>query len=56
MNEAGTEAAAATGIGLNEESARITPSFKADKPFIYLIKDNKTNTILFMGRMMKPTE
>jgi serine protease inhibitor len=54
VNEAGTEAAAATGHGISPSLER--PSFDGTRPFIYLIRDNATGTILFMGRMMDPTE
>ena len=60
VNEKGTEAAAATGLGMKAVSGRLgeipLPSFRADKPFIYLIKDNCTDTILFMGRFTKPSK
>ena len=54
VNEAGTEAAAATAVGIQGKS--MPPSFDGTRPFIYLIRDNATGTILFMGRMMDPTE
>ncbi|MEJ6701391.1 MAG: serpin family protein [Akkermansiaceae bacterium] len=54
VNEAGTEAAAATAGGVAARS--MPPSFDGTRPFIYLIRDNATGTILFMGRMMDPTE
>lgn len=53
VNEEGTEAAAATAITIKPNS--IGPMFHATKPFIYMIRDNKTGTILFMGRMMDPS-
>jgi serine protease inhibitor len=54
VNEEGTEAAAATAVVIGGRS--MSPSFDGTRPFIYLIRDNATGTILFMGRMMDPTE
>ncbi|NOQ71649.1 MAG: hypothetical protein GQ574_06595 [Crocinitomix sp.] len=56
VNEEGTEAAAATIIGMVETtSVSIKPQpilkITVDKPFYYFIKDNESNAILFMGRM-----
>ncbi|MDP6047555.1 MAG: serpin family protein, partial [Phycisphaerae bacterium] len=56
VNEEGTEAAAATAVEVTTESAEIYPMFRADHPFIYLIRDNKTGSILFMGRMANPVD
>lgn len=53
VNEVGTEAAAATGIGVSVTSA--PPTFNADHPFIFIIQDNETRNILFMGRVMNPS-
>jgi serpin B len=56
VNEKGTEAAAATVIGMVATSAapqeppRVM-QFIADKPFYYCIQDNATGAILFMGKM-----
>jgi serpin B len=52
VNEEGTEAAAATAVGAREESARL--GFQATHPFLFLIRDTRHGTILFMGRVEKP--
>ena len=58
VNEEGTEAAAATGVVLSTDPFAavlpFTPHFRADRPFIYLIRDNESGNVLFLGRMMKP--
>jgi serpin B len=55
VNEEGTEAAAATGIVMKLTSIETPPPvFRADHPFIFLIRDNQTDSILFMGRIMNP--
>jgi len=53
VNEEGTEAAGATAVMLKES---VRPKFDGSRPFIYLIRDNKSGSILFMGRVMDPTE
>jgi serpin B len=55
VNEEGTEAAAATAVVIKRESAgpRMT-TFRADRPFVFTIRDNKTGTVLFMGRYSGP--
>lgn len=60
VNEKGTEAAAATAVVMAVAvSAQITypfiPAFKADRPFLYLIRDKSSGSILFLGRVMDPT-
>lgn len=52
VNEEGTEAAAVTGFTLRE--SRSVP-FTVDQPFIFLIQDNDTGNILFIGRMVNPS-
>lgn len=54
VNEEGTEAAAATAVVMSTKSISLTPVFKADHPFLFLIRDVRTGTILFMGRMSDP--
>jgi serpin B len=57
VNEEGTEAAAATAVTMRKTAILLDEAqFKADHPFIYLIKDNETNTILFVGRLMNPKQ
>jgi len=55
VNEEGTEAAAATAVIISLESA-VTQSYTItlDHPFLFLIRDNATNTLLFVGRMADP--
>jgi serine protease inhibitor len=57
VNEQGTEAAAATGVpgvGWSPEVVPFTPAFRANKPFVFLIRDRHTGCILFLGRMTNP--
>ncbi len=58
VNEEGTEAAAATAVVMNRSLApgEPVPVFRADHPFLFLIQDNDTGNILFMGRMANPAE
>jgi len=51
VNEAGTEAAAATIIAFEEG---VPPSFIVDKPFFFIIRDDRSGSILFMGRITRP--
>lgn len=55
-NEEGTEAAAATVVTVGTTS--VGPSaliFKMDHPFIYIIRETSTNSIIFMGRVADPS-
>jgi serpin B len=55
VNEEGTEAAAATGVVVRTASAVTQPPvFRADHPFLFLIRHVPTGTILFLGREEKP--
>ena len=56
VNEEGTEAAATTGIVMGLKAMPAQPTtFRADHPFIFLIRDNRSGSILFMGRVIDPT-
>lgn len=53
MNEEGSEAAAASAVVIGTKSAVINSNeFIANKPFLYLIKENRTGLILFIGRQV----
>jgi len=55
VNEKGTEAAAATGAVISLLSVPAQPeTFKADHPFVFLIRDSASGTIYFMGRYTGP--
>ena len=55
VNEEGTEAAAATAVVVRTRSARpMGPRFRADHPFLFLIRDKATGSILFLGRYAEP--
>ncbi len=61
VNEKGTEAAAATAVSMRNVASEpidvpFTPTFRADKPFLFAIRDVKTGTILFLGRVVDPTK
>jgi serpin B len=56
VNEEGTEAAAATAVMMVGTSIVNRPkTFRADHPFVFLIRDNVTGGVLFLGRVMDPT-
>ncbi|HEY4330011.1 MAG TPA: serpin family protein, partial [Phycisphaerae bacterium] len=55
VNEEGTEAAAATGVVMSRSAMMANPTvFRADHPFLFLIRHEATGAILFMGRVSEP--
>jgi serpin B len=60
VNEEGTEAAAATGATAVASAVRMEPMdipiFRADHPFLFLIRDVHSGSILFLGRFTGPKE
>ncbi|AWV90223.1 serpin family protein [Bradymonas sediminis] len=56
VDESGTEAAAATAVIMEDTAAPVDPiEFKADKPFIFMIRANQTGSLLFVGRVSDPS-
>jgi len=53
VNEEGTEAAAATGVGAAKDEP---PDFRADHPFVFLIQEKSSGSILFLGRVADPQQ
>jgi len=56
VNEEGTEAAAATGVIMTLSAVLNEEQFQADHPFVFLIRDNRSGSILFLGRVENPVE
>ena len=58
VNEEGTEAAAATGVVMMPTSAGPVDKtiFRADKPFVFIIQENETGSILFKGQVNDPSQ
>ena len=61
VNEEGAEAAAATAAGVQvfpcASCGRPKPkTFKADRPFFFLIRESATGMILFSGRVVDPSK
>jgi serine protease inhibitor len=56
VNEAGTEAAAVTSVGVSVTSVMPDGPFQitVDRPFFFAIRDNQTETVLFMGSIVDP--
>jgi serpin B len=54
VNEEGTEAAAATGGVMRVTSVQQPRIFRADHPFLFLIRDRTTGAVIFMGRVVNP--
>ncbi len=55
VNEEGTEAAAATGVGMMATAIMQETIFRADHPFVFIIQDKETGNILFMGKVVDPS-
>ncbi len=57
VSEQGTEAAAATGIAVHSLAMRLPEPavvFRADHPFLFVIRDTHSEAVLFIGRLMNP--
>ena len=57
VDEAGTEAAAATAVIMRATAMPATPlTVTVDRPFIFLIRDIQTGSVIFVGRVINPLE
>lgn len=56
VNEEGTEAAAASGVSmmLRSVAAPSTVFFRADRPFVFFIRDKSSGFVLFLGKLVSP--
>lgn len=54
VNEEGTEAAAATAVIMGTKAVISRPVFQANRPFIFFIRDLRSGSILFIGRLVTP--
>ncbi len=56
VDEAGTEAAAATAVVIGETSVPPSVHLTVDRPFLFFVVDEPTGTILFEGRLVDPSQ
>jgi serpin B len=58
VDEEGTEAAGATAVVVKPKDGgpRETANFRADHPFLFLIRDTRNGSVLFLGRLSDPTK
>lgn len=54
VNEEGTEAAAVTSVEISRDSVSDKFYMRVDKPFLFVIRDNHTNSVLFIGKITNP--
>lgn len=55
IDEEGTEAAAATAVVMNEDSSSGPQRFTVDRPYLFLIRDELSGAVLFIGRVTDPS-
>jgi serpin B len=53
INEEGTEAAAVTTVGIGVVSAPVVPVMRVDHPYIFVLRERLTGTVLFMGKIVR---
>lgn len=54
IDEKGTEASAATAVVVREKSAPLVTFVNLNRPFVFIIKENHKNSVLFIGKFMNP--
>jgi serpin B len=53
VNEEGTEAAAVTNVGISVTSAPVRVVFRVERPFVFVLRERLSGTILFMGKIVR---
>jgi len=53
VNEEGTEAAAVTNVGISLTSAPLRTEFRVDRPYVFVIRERLSGTILFLGAIRR---
>jgi serine protease inhibitor len=53
VNEEGTEAAAATSVGISVDSAPAIHLVRVDRPFLFVIRERLSGTVFFMGKIVR---
>jgi serine protease inhibitor len=53
VNEEGTEAAAATNVGISVTSAPVRTQFRVDRPYVFVIRERLSGTVLFLGAIRR---
>ena len=56
VNEEGTVAAAVTSVAITQTSIQLPAVINVNKPFVFVISEKSSGTILFTGRIMDPTK
>jgi serpin B len=54
VNEEGTEAAAATSVGVGLTSVPLVPQVRVDRPFVVALRERLSGSILFLGKITRP--
>jgi serpin B len=54
VDEAGTEASAATAVVVARKGPVVEQEVTIDRPFVFLIRDIESGTILFLGHVVNP--
>ena len=53
VDEEGTEAAAATTVGISLTAVPATAEMRVDHPFVFVIRERLSGTVLFMGKIVR---
>jgi serpin B len=53
INEEGTEAAAVTTVGVGATSMPVYPVMRVDRPYLFVLRERLTGTVLFMGKIVR---